>query len=175
MSPVLSPTLEDCDTTTFLGWQGPSGMCPGHCSRAGRLAQPPKTQTRLCQAGFWSLSIVTCVGRLLLTHKSAVFHNPKQPPRMILSCGRGDQSVHLRPTGFIRERGGTKTLPSGPGQPCWDFLWSQEAPPTLRFCYVLPLKEQRKGNSCKNLLFKAPEASEPTVKCLVWDSFLFFF
>lgn len=182
MSPALSPTPEGCDTTTFLGWQGPSRMCPGHCSRGGGLAQPLRTQTRLCQSGFWGSPTGTCVGRLLLTHnqpfvlthKSAVFRNPKQQPRMILSCARGDQNVHLRPTGFIRERGGTKTLPSGPCQPCWDSLWSQEAPPNLRFCYVLPLKEQRKGNSCKNLLFKAPEASEPTVKSLVWDSFFFF-
>lgn len=147
-------------------------MCPGHCSRGGGLAQPLKTQTRLCQAVFWDSPTGTCVGRLCLTHnqpflftrKSAVSHNPKQQPRMILCCGRGDQSVHLRPTGFsYRER--RVLAPSGPCQSCWDSLWSQEAPPTPRF--VLPLKKQRKGNSCKNLLFKAPEASEPTMKSLV--------
>lgn len=167
----MTPPQESCDTTTFLGCQGPPGMCPGHCSRARGLAQALKTQTKLCQALFWDSPTGTCVGRLFLTHnqsflfphESAVFHNPKQQPRMILSRGR-DQSVHLRPTGFsYRER--RALAPSGPHQSCWDSLWSREAPPTPRF--LLPLKMQRKGNSCKNLLFRAPEVSEPTMKSLV--------
>lgn len=176
-SPALQPTPESCDTTTFLGWQGPSRMCPGHCSRGGGWAQPLKTQTRLCQAVFWDSPTGTCVGRLfpthnqpfLFTHESAVLHNPKHNPGWS-SPVTEEISVHLRPTGFsYRER--RVLAPSGPCQSCWDSLWSQEAPPTPRF--VLPLKKQRKGNSCKNLLFKALEASEPTMKSLVWDFYFF--
>lgn len=66
-----------------------------------------------------------------------------------------------------------KPLPSGPMHSLPG--WSQESPPTPGLHDSLLVKMHRKGNSCKNLLFQVPEASEPSMKSLVWDSFFIYF